>query len=110
MCLELEKLNKLYLDEKAKDENKYTYNNVRTIDNTSIDKEKYDMNVRYIFADDKYRIFVFIGTDNKLIFHGLYIERDTDLDDEYKVIKNDMISLSVSSFVKKYYEKLIKNF
>ena len=71
--------------------------------------QNYDVNVRYIYADGKYRIFVFVGKDNKLEFHGLYRESVSDLNDEYKVITSDMMTLSVDKFFDKYYEILKEN-
>lgn len=110
MYLKLEQLNKLYLKRKKEFPDKYKYNDLEVIDNYSIDINVYDMNVRYIYADDMYQIYVFIGMDDKLIFHGLYKEDSYKLDSEYKNLKKDISTLSVDKFVDKYYELLQKNF
>lgn len=109
MCLKLQELSNFYYERKQKEPNKYKYADLKVIENYSIDMQNYDMNVRYIFADGKYRIFVFVGKDNKLVFHGLYRESVSDLNDEYKVIISDMMSLSVDKFFDKYYEVLKEN-
>lgn len=109
MCLKLQELSNFYYERKQKEPNKYKYADLKVIENYSIDMQNYDMNVRYIYADGKYRIFVFVGKDNKLEFHGLYRESVSDLNDEYKVIISDMMSLSVDKFFDKYYEILKKN-
>ena len=109
MCLKLQELSNYYFERKQNEPNKYKYTDLKVIENYSIDLQSYDMNVRYIFADGKYRLFVFVGKDNKLIFHGLYKESVSDLNDEYKVITSDMIYLSVYKYFDKYYEILKKN-
>lgn len=110
MYLKLEQLNKLYLKRKKFFPDKYKYNDLKVIDNYSIDINDHDINVRYIYVDDMYQIYVFIGVDDKLIFHGLYKEDSYNLDSEYKILKKDISTLSVDKFVDKYYESLQKNF
>ena len=109
LCLKLQELSNFYYERKQKEPNKYKYADLKVIENYSIDMQNYDVNVRYIYADGKYRIFVFVGKDNKLEFHGLYRESVSDLNDEYKVITSDMMTLSVDKFFDKYYEILKEN-
>ena len=109
MCLKLQELSSFYYERKKKEPNKYKYSDLKVIENYSIDLQSYDMNIRYIFAEGKYRLFIFVGKDNKLIFHGLYRESVSDLNDECKVLITDMMSLSVDEFFDKYYEVLKKN-
>lgn len=110
MYLKLEELSKLYLKRKKEFPNKYTYNDIKVIDNYSIDINDYDMNVRYIYANGKYQIYIFIGMDDKLIFHGLYKENSNSIDSEYKSITSDISNLTVAKFIDKYYKILKENF
>lgn len=110
MYLKLEELSKLYFKRKNEFPNKYKYNNIKVIDNYSVEVNGYDMNVRYIYVNGKYQIYIFIGIDDKLIFHGLYKENSDNIDSEYRNITSDISNLTVAKFIDKYYKILKENF
>lgn len=109
MCLKLNELVSLYSQAKLDNPNLFIYNDLDTLECDSIFKESYDLNIKLIKADNKYKIFVFIGKDSKLIFNCLLVESTDNLQNEYDTLKSEINNLTLTELFDKYYKKLKMN-
>lgn len=106
MYPKLETLCSLY--NKNKDNNKFIYEDVDTLKYDYKYFDEYAINIKLIKVN-KYMIFIYIDTKDKLLFNGLLEESDEDLTNTYNILKEDLSYLSLEDFINKYYDKLLNN-
>ena len=84
---------------------KYLFDEANTIEFD----EKDNINISLVLAKGKYYIFIFLLEEGNLIYKGLYMQSNYNLNNEYDQLKEDMNNISCSEFIDKYYDVLISN-
>lgn len=110
MYLKLEELINIYKEAKANNPNLFIYDEVETCNYDYVYKEGFNVNVKMIKNNNKYKIFIFISKQGILLFNGILKESNSNLIDYYNVIVNELNSLSIEDLISKYYEDLKENF
>lgn len=108
MLEELENLFNLYKN----DDNKFRFNNnkpnIIEFKNKNMDDFLFSLSLNFI--NNIYYIFLYIEKEDKIIFKGLIEKSKESISELYDKVYDDLSSLDMESFIKKYYLKLEQNF